>query len=121
NREERPVHLDEREEVLVEPLEQLHVIGEIDEAGAQERPDERYHREQEDQPLLIQLAPRVAGKDHEPRPAPREGSRVSRISPLVDRHYVTSGRRRASGLPRACVPGGPSPSGRSPPTYPGGA
>src|SRR4029079_1638512 len=62
------------------------VIGEIDEAGAEERPDERRHREQEDQPLLIEFAPGVTGKHHEARPAPREWSVVSPISPLVNSH-----------------------------------
>ena len=40
-----------------EPLEQLHVIGEIDEAGAQQRPHERHHRQQHDEPLLVKLPP----------------------------------------------------------------
>ena len=86
DREEPAVNLDERAKLRFEPLEQLHMIGEIDEAGAEERPDERRHREQENQPLLIEPAPGVAGQDHEPRPAPREGSRVPLISPLVNSH-----------------------------------
>ena len=74
------------------------MIGEIDEAGAHEWPDERRHRQQEDQPLVIELALGIAGKDHEPGPAPREGSRVSCISSLIDRHR--SGPRRQFGLRR---------------------
>ncbi len=46
----------------IEPLQQLHVIREVDEAGAQDGPDERQHREQEDQPLLVEPPPGVAGQ-----------------------------------------------------------
>jgi len=74
------------EVLVVEPLKQLHVIGEVDKTGAQERPDERHHREQEDEPLLVQPAPGIARQDHEPGPAPREGSVVPPISAFVYRH-----------------------------------
>ena len=119
NREEPAVNLDELKKPPVEALEQLHMICQIDEAGTQERPHERRHRQQENEPLLIELAPGVARKDHEARPPPRERSRVSPISAFVNCH-VTFGWRRA---PRhlACAPGGPWLSGRSLPACHGGA
>ena len=42
-------------------LQQVDVVREVDEAGAQERPDERQHREQEDLTLLIQLRQALRG------------------------------------------------------------
>ena len=57
DREEPAVNLDELAKLRFEPLKQLHVIGEIHEAGAQERPDERQHREQDHEALLIEATP----------------------------------------------------------------
>src|SRR5687768_13993841 len=120
------------------------MVREIDEAGAQKGPDERRHREQDNQPLLIEPAPGVAGQDHEPGPAPRQGSRVSPVSAFIYRHLVnwirenvvrlrarpvrraTARPRRSryaakAGFPLSSATGGPWLSGRSPPACLAGA
>ena len=77
-------------ELAVESLQQLRVIREIDEAGAQQRPHEREHREQQDETLLIEPSPGVAGQHQESGPAPGEGPAVSPIASFVDRHGIVS-------------------------------